>query len=221
MTAARSNISRQHGADPWLDPFLDAMRAIGTIALELGCGIGEDAAELAMQGFRVFAFDVSRAPIRRAIENAPNADFFVADLQSPLPVRSAAVDSVVASLSIHYFPWQTTRELLSEVHRVVRPGGLFVFRVNATDDVNFGALQGEELEPNYHHVPPDGRNNRPYKRFFDEDSIRALLTPGWRIVHLAHRTISRYDTPKQVWECCAYPEHDANSLVGDRLRVPQ
>jgi SAM-dependent methyltransferase len=96
--------------------------------------------------------------------------------------------------------------ILEEVRRVMRPGGVFVFRVNATDDVHFGALQGEELEPNYYHVPPDGRNNRPYKRFFDEASIRALLTPGWRIAYLAHRTISRYDTPKQVWECCAYRE---------------
>ncbi len=205
-TPAQDNISRQHGADPWFDPFQDAMRAAGETALELGCGIGEDAAELTAQGFRVLAFDVLRKPIRRAIANAPAARFFVADLQSPLPVRSAAVDVVVASLSIHYFSWQTTVALMSEVRRVLRPGGVFVFRVNATDDVNFGALQGEEIEPNYYHVPPDGRNNRPSKRFFDEPSLRALLTPGWRISHLAHRAISRYDTPKQVWECCAFIE---------------
>lgn len=217
MTAARSNISRQHGADPWLDPFLDAMRSAGETALELGCGPGEDAAELIARGFRVFGFDVIRKPIDRAIENAPGAHFFVADLRSPLPVRSAAVNVVVASLSIHYFPWQTTRALLDEVGRVLRPGGIFVFRVNATDDANFGALQGEEIEPNYYHVPPDGRNNRPAKRFFDAPSIRALLTPGWRVTHLAHRTISRYDTPKQVWECCAYSEHIANFPSGSGL----
>ncbi|MGI8690279.1 MAG: class I SAM-dependent methyltransferase [Thermomicrobiales bacterium] len=206
MTVTRSSISRQHGADPWLDPFLGTMRSAGETALELGCGIGEDAAEMVAQGFRVFAFDVIRKPVYRAIANAPTAHFFVADMQSPLPVRNTAVDIVVASLSIHYFSWQATRALLDEVRRVLRPGGVFVFRVNATDDVNFGALQGEEIEPNYYHVPPDGRNNRPYKRFFDESSIRALLTPGWRITHLAHRTINRYDTPKRVWECCAFVE---------------
>ena len=206
MTATHTNISRQHGADPWLDPFLDGMRAAGNTALELGCGIGEDAAELTAQGFRVFAFDVLRKPIRKAVENAPDARFFIADLQSPLPVRRGAMDCVVASLSIHYFSWAETLALLNEVRRVLQPGGIFVFRVNATDDVNFGAMQGEELEPNYYHVPPDGRNNRPFKRFFDEPSLHALLTPGWRITRLAHRTIRRYDTPKQVWECCAYPE---------------
>ncbi len=103
MTATGTNISRQHGADPWLDPFLGEMRAAGRTALDLGCGIGEDAAELTARGFRVFAFDVLRKPIRRAVENAPDARFFIADLRSPLPVRSAAVAVVVASLSIHYF----------------------------------------------------------------------------------------------------------------------
>lgn len=205
MSQVSANISRQHGADPWLDPFLDAMRTAGASVLELGCGIGEDAAELTARGFRVVAFDLSRKAVRAAVGNAPDARFFVADLSAPLPVRSAAVHCVVASLSVHYFPWRTTVALIEEVRRVLRPGGVFAFRVNATDDVNFGAAQGEELEPHFYHVPPDGRNNRPYKRFFDEQSIRALLTPGWRVTQLAHRTISRYDTPKQVWECCASP----------------
>jgi SAM-dependent methyltransferase len=206
MSRAAANISRQHGADPWLDPFLDAMQGAGNTVLELGCGIGEDAAELAAQGFCVLAFDLSRKMARAAVGNAPDARFFVADLSAQLPVRSAAVDCVVASLSIHYFPWQRTAAVIDEVRRVLRPGGVFTFRVNATDDVNFGAMQGEELEPNFYHVPPDGRNNRPYKRFFDEASLRALLSPDWRITHLAHRTISRYETPKQVWECCASPK---------------
>jgi len=206
VTAENQNISHQHGADPWLDPFWGALRAAGEMALELGCGPGEDAAELTVQGFRVAGFDLLRTPIRRAIENAPAAQFFVADLRAPLPVRSGAVDVVVASLSIHYFLWRETHSILGEVRRVLRSGGVFVFRVNATDDVNFGAMQGEEIEPHYYRVPPDGRNNRPDKRFFDELSLHAFLTPGWRIAYLAHRTISRYNTPKQVWECLAYPE---------------
>jgi len=214
MSQTSAHISRQHGADPWLDPMVAAMRSAGETVLELGCGIGEDAAELTALGFRVFASDISRKMVRAAVGNAPAARFFVADLSAPLPIRSAAVHNVVASLSIHYFRWQETVAVVDEVRRVLRPGGAFAFRVNATDDVNFGASQGEELEPNFYHVPPDGRNNRPYKRFFDppykrffdEPSVRALLAPGWRITSLAHRTIHRYDTPKQVWECCASPE---------------
>jgi SAM-dependent methyltransferase len=202
MQTQFTEISGRHTPDPWLDPFLPALRAAGARVLELGCGPGEDAATLTAHGFRVFAFDRSRKAIRAAKITAPTAHCFVADLQSPLPVRSGCADAVVASLSIHYFPWEVTRATVAEVRRALAPGGRFLFRVNATDDRNFGAGEGEEIEPHYYRVPPDGRNNRPYKRFFDEASVRALL-PGWRIAHLAHRTIFRYETPKQTWECLA------------------
>lgn len=208
MTAATQNISRQHGADPWMDSFLPALRAAGTMTLELGCGPGEDAAALAAHGFRVVGFDLVPKAVRKAVANAPDAHFLVADLQSPLPIRSAAVASTVASLSLHYFPWRGTAAIVDEVRRVLRPGGVFLFRVNATDDTEFGAGAGEELEPHYYRVPPDGRNNRPFKRFFDAAMVRAMLAPGWRIDHLAHRTINRYDTPKQVWECCAHRQDE-------------
>jgi SAM-dependent methyltransferase len=197
------DISGRHTPDPWLDPFLSALHAVGDTVLELGCGPGEDAATLTAAGFRVFAFDRSRKAIRAATVTAPVAQCFVADMQSPLPVRSGSVDAVVASLSIHYFAWAVTQRIVAEVRRVLMPGGCFLFRVNATDDTGFGAGAGEEIEPNYYHVPPDGRNNRPYKRFFDEASMRALLPAGWRITHLAHRTIARWDEPKQTWECFA------------------
>jgi SAM-dependent methyltransferase len=211
METQFKEISGRHTPDAWLDPFLPALRAVGDTVLELGCGPGEDAATLAAHGFRVFACDRSRTAIRAATITAPAAQCFVADLQSPLPVCSGCAQIVVASLSIHYFPWETTRQIVAEVRQALVPGGCFLFRVNATDDTNFGAGAGEEIEPNYYRVPPDGnyfrmppdgRNNRPYKRFFDEMSVHTLLT-GWRIAHLAHRTIDRYGEPKQVWECLA------------------
>lgn len=203
MSMSVPDISRKPGSDAWLDPFLPALQAAGPLLLELGCGPGEDAARLAVLGFRVVACDLSKKALRAAQGNVAAVEFFCADLSAPFPIRSATVGGVVSSLAIHYFPWRTTIALIAEARRVLQPGGIFVFRVNATDDHNFGAGQGEELEPNFYHVPPDGRNNRPYKRFFDAASIRALLTPGWHIEHLAHRTIYRYGEAKQVWECCA------------------
>lgn len=204
METRFKELSGRHTPDPWLDPFLPALRAAGETVLELGSGPGEDAATLLAHGFRVFAFDRSRKAIRAATVTAPTAHCFVADLQSPLPVRSGCTHGAIASLSIHYFSWAMTQAIVSEVRRALVPGGCFAFRVNATDDTGFGAGQGEEIEPNYYRVPPDGRNNRPYKRFFDEASLRALLASGWRIAQLEHRTIARYNEPKQVWECVAY-----------------
>jgi hypothetical protein len=88
---------------------------------------------------------------------------------------------------------------------VIRSGSPFLFRVNATDDVNHGAGQGVEIEPNYYtadpRLLPDAWANA--KRFFDEESIREVVSDSFAIEHLEHRTIYRYDLPKRAWECLA------------------
>ena len=56
-----------------MDSFLPALRAAGTMTLELGCGPGEDAAALAVHGFRVVGFDLVPKAVRRAVVNAPDA----------------------------------------------------------------------------------------------------------------------------------------------------
>lgn len=203
METRDTEISGRYPPDTWLAPFLPALGVAGDVVLELGCGPGEDAATLAVHGFRVTGCDRSQAAIRTATQTAPAACFFVMDMEAPFAVRGGVARSVVASLSLHYFPWETTRRIVAEVRRVLVPGGAFLFRVNATDDVNFGAGTGVEIEPGFSRVPP-GRNDRPYKRFFDAAMVRQMLDPGWRIVHLAHRTIARDGVPKRVWECLAY-----------------
>src|SRR4051794_37966058 len=141
METQFKEISGRHTPDPWLDPFLPALRAAGETVLELGCGPGEDAAALSAHGFQVFAFDRSVKAARAAAVTAPTTYCFVADLQSSLPVRSGCAHAVVASLSIHYFHWAVTQRIVAEVRRALVPGGYFLFRVNATDDTNFGAGQ--------------------------------------------------------------------------------
>ncbi len=205
METRFKEISGRHTPDAWLDPFLPALGVAGDLVLELGCGSGEDSATLAAYGFRVVACDRSRKAIRAAVSTVPAASFFEMDMEAPFAVRDGVVRGVVASLSLHYFPWSATQAILAEVCRVLVPGGAFLFRVNATDDVNFGAGAGAEIEPGFYRVP-SGRNHRPHKRFFDEAMVRALLEPHWRIAHLAHRTIHRYGDPKQVWECLAFAE---------------
>lgn len=203
METQYRELSGRHTPDAWLDPFLPALGAVGDVVLDLGCGTGEDAATLAAHGVRVVACDRSRVAIRAATTTAAAASCFLMDMASPFALRGGVARGVVASLSLHYFPWETTRGIIAEVRRVIVPGGAFLFRVNATDDVNFGAGAGVAIEPGFYRVPP-GRDHRPYKRFFDAAMVRALLDPGWHIAHLEHRTIFRYGDAKQVWECLAF-----------------
>jgi len=184
-------------SEGWLDPFLPRLSRAGSRILDAGCGAGLDAAFIAAQGFDVTACD------RRRPGSAPWASpvhHLLADLRV-LPFRPSTFDAVVASLSLHYLPWTATLAAFRDTGALVRPGGCFLFRVNASDDIHHGAGQGVELEPGFFRVPAGMVSHSETKRFFTEADVRAVIPPGFRLEHLAHCTIHRFDLPKQVWEC--------------------
>lgn len=164
---------------------------------DAGCGYGADAEALADAGFRVVACDRRRPP---GGSWGPPVSFFLADLRR-LPLRAPTFSVVIASLSLHYLSWADTLAAFRSIGTLVAPGGCFLFRVNASDDVHHGAGQGEQLEPGFFRVPDPLVSHSETKRFFTEADVRAVVPPGFAIEHLAHRTILRYEQPKQVWEC--------------------
>lgn len=185
--------------DPWLERHLPVLRSAGRRLIEIGCGPGTDAAILAAEGFAVTAFD--RAGPGRKARDA-DVRWVLADATA-LPFRPASFEVAVASLSLHYLPWDETLRVFGEIAGLLVQGGAFLFRVNASDDVHHGAWQGEELEPGFFRVPQETGGWSDTKRFFTGADVRAVLPPGMRIEHLEHRTILRYRDPKQVWECLA------------------
>ncbi|MBI5248980.1 MAG: class I SAM-dependent methyltransferase [Desulfomonile tiedjei] len=100
-------------------------------ALEIGCGLGRGAGLLVNRmGFReVVAFDLEERLIVRAVKSNPDSlkqkiSFYVGDAQD-LPFRDSSFDAVVNFGIIHHvLDW---RRCISELSRVLRPGGLFYF----------------------------------------------------------------------------------------------
>jgi SAM-dependent methyltransferase len=113
-----------------------AMRkAVGSVRglkiFEVGCGPGILAEYLIDEGAKVVGYDVSPKMIELAKNRNPkNATFFVADGALPLPLGEAQneqFDMVVSSLAIDYIKdWATP---LSEVHRLLKPKGKFIFTI--------------------------------------------------------------------------------------------
>jgi SAM-dependent methyltransferase len=170
-------------AGRWIEPFLIPLRdASAATVLELGCGTGNDAARLADSGYTVTAIDVSGEAVRWARSRfGTRVDFRVADITQPLAFPESSFDAVMSNVALHMFPDRVTRSVFAEIARVVRPGGLFLFHVNAIEDrpLRARALQVvREIEPDYV-LEETGQT----LHFFSDDYLRELLR-AWRKAHL-------------------------------------
>lgn len=95
--------------------------------LDLGCGAGRTSVELAKGGYSVTAIDLSRALIEEARRRHPDLDFRLMDA-TRLELPDAGFDAALFSYNgidcIH--PLAERLRCLTEVHRVLRPGGVFL-----------------------------------------------------------------------------------------------
>jgi SAM-dependent methyltransferase len=173
---------------------LVAARAGGQPVLELGCGGGRDTATLVEAGHRVVAVELSAQAVGRARERVPSAEIHCQDIRVPFPIGDGGAGAVLASLSLHYFPWPETAVLVERIRQVLRPAGVLLCRLNSTGDHHFGASGHPAISEDYYLV--DGEP----KRFFDRTAVDRLFASGWSTLGVEERMIDRYDHPKAVWE---------------------
>lgn len=111
-----------------LRPFLDEELPdlSGARVLDLGCGHGWLARELAARGAEVVGVDGSAALLERARADHPGLRFVEADLVQGLPPELVAegFDAVVAHMVVMDVPELSA--LFADVARALAPGGVFV-----------------------------------------------------------------------------------------------
>jgi SAM-dependent methyltransferase len=184
--------------DPWLDKWLELLqkKSAGGYVLELGCGNGLDTVDLLSAGCKVVAMDIEMENLVECAASVPGADILQADIGKPLPFAKGSASVIIASLSLHYFSWDVTLQIASELKRCIKNDGLLLARFNSVNDHHYGSLSTLEIEPNFYKV------GTSTKRFFDENSVRLFLQ-GWNIQFLKENIIDRYKKPKYVWEAMA------------------
>ncbi len=185
--------------DEWLRRWLPLLRQSagdGVIA-ELGCGNGADLAMLAAEGFSVVGVDRSPAAIAEARKRISPQFLYRQDLREQFPIAAHNASAVIASLSLHYFSVEQTEEVMHRIRDCLAPGGIFLCRVNSTQDVHFGAAGHRPVGEGQYLV------HGQLKRFFDEASARSLCGEGWDVISIQEKTIQRYALPKVVWEIVA------------------
>jgi len=97
-------------------------------AMELGCGAGRHSLFLASLGYRVFALDDSSARVDLARSLAQKQMLpihFVTGLMTDLPCADESFDYLLAWNVIYHGNRDAVQKSLSEIHRVLRPGGIF------------------------------------------------------------------------------------------------
>ena len=174
----------------WLDKWSDDLN--GKNVLELGCGPADDTRKIAELSSSVVACDLSPPS---QIEGAKQV--LVVDHSEELPFKPCTFDVVIASLCLHYFSWNTTQKIVSELSRVLTPKGVIVVRVNSNNDENYGAKGHTEIESGLYMVKGQ------QKRFFSKADVELLFKSEWKLTTIEEKSIDRYERPKQILEFSA------------------
>jgi SAM-dependent methyltransferase len=118
----------------WLDREMPAGE--GKRALVIGCGLGDDAEELARRGFAVTAFDISPTAVewcRRRFKHT-RVSYVVADLLAPPGAWQRAFDFVHEVYTIQAMGLELRERALRQVADFVAPRGLLLVVCRARDD---------------------------------------------------------------------------------------
>ena len=114
-------------------------------------------------------------------------------LKKKLPFKDNSVGLIDANLSIHYFDMENTVKKFNEIHRILKPDGLFIGRMNSDKNEGYVKETTKEIEKNFYY--DYGR----YFRLFNKEQFD-ILTEGWNIIVLNENVTVRLNRKKALWE---------------------
>ncbi|MBA2728451.1 MAG: class I SAM-dependent methyltransferase [Parachlamydiaceae bacterium] len=177
MNSVWKELHSNYQAQDWIEkPSLFAETAVqyfpksGKI-LELGAGHGQDSIFFINQGYEVVSTDIETSSLKLNLSKLPETltkkiKVMQVDLKEPLPYKDNSFDIVYAHLSLHYFDQEITYEIINEIERILKPGGVIAFLTNSISDPEYNT--GTRIEEDYFLI---GKAN---KRYFSIDSARKL-----------------------------------------------
>ncbi len=161
-------------------------------ALEVGVGPGAIAGLLSQRGIRMIGMDLSPDALFRAKEHCRDKDVsLLRGSGFALPFASGSLPTVYASQVLHLFDNEGRLGLMREVHRVLQPGGRFVFDMKNVVTHAFRYLTSTAKRK---------RRNFPRLRELDEllgqagfmdVERRPGLLPGLRMTNVPNLSLTR------------------------------
>jgi arsenite methyltransferase len=169
-------------------PYAPALRTV----LDLGCGTGFPSLELAerigpacqVHGVDRWAMGLERARFKAGVRGVRNVTFHEADAES-LPFADHAFDLIVSNLGVNNF--ERREAVLSECHRVLRPGGSLALTTNL---VGHMAAFYEHFRATLH----DASDARALDALDKEEGKRATVAGTRDLLAVAGFTVTRVES---------------------------
>ncbi|WP_299481269.1 class I SAM-dependent methyltransferase [uncultured Roseibium sp.] len=145
----------EEGRADWLRPNEDVSTLIAELeqkrplkALDLGCGVGRHALAFARAGFETHAMDLSQSGLDQLKNSAEAHGLEVSTHHAPmteLPFADQCFDYVLSFNVIYHGDPAIVQKAISEIARVLKPGGYYQGTMLSKRNVNFGV--GTEIAP--------------------------------------------------------------------------
>lgn len=177
-------------------------RGLRTV-IDLGCGDGRNIVALVNAGFICAGIDFAKTALIHAqqrLKNMNTSAFFIQGDITNLPFADQSVEVCTCFDVFGQLP--EPEKVITEVRRVLIPGGIFVLNAFTPNDSEFGL--GEQI----------GERKFSYKntlfRFFEKDELVGLLT-DWEILQMKreswidppHGDFRPYEHKHENWIVCA------------------
>jgi len=117
---------------PWqlLAPFLSEMSTLpGARLLDIGCGFGKNSVLLEGMGFETYGIDIATEAIEHCRRWVRHPERFQAVPTEAMPFDDATFDAILDVGCIHCLPAESVSKSITEIARVLRPGGRLFSRV--------------------------------------------------------------------------------------------
>jgi cyclopropane fatty-acyl-phospholipid synthase-like methyltransferase len=164
--------------------------------LDIGAGDGTNLIFLAKQGFQAHGLEISKEGVKKARKNAKQENCLVhvleADMFDSLPYKDGFFDAVYSYQTINHGELRQIQDLLKEIYRVLRQGGIFSvktierksFRAKKSGkDVYIDKEGGKRYRmiDKYTFVPMQGNEKGLVHYFFSEAQLkREVCKLGFR-----------------------------------------
>ena len=140
----------------------------GAKVLDAGCGAGVPVTKFLSRFFEVTGVDFAEAQIQLARQLVPQAQFVCQDM-TELAFPDQSFDAICSYYAIIHIPRQEHRRLFLNLHRILRPSGLALLCLGASD-------LADDIDENY-------LGARMYWSHYDADTnIEMLHECGFNVI---------------------------------------